>query len=144
MRHALIIASLILLAGCGGSDRPPTAPSQPFATGTWQGPFTTDSGTLAGTLRLVLTQASSGTITGTATLTLPGLSVPNGNVTGAVPPGATPPVDTGLAITVAGTCPATLNAPSRFTSLTALEGKVAGGNPLCGVDVAGSFLLQKQ
>jgi hypothetical protein len=147
MRNALIIAGLVFFAGCGGGGgQNPNTPSQPpFATGTWQGPFATDAGAPVGTLRLVLTQSSTtGTVTGTATLTLPALPLPNGNVTGAVQPGAMPPVDIGLAITVPGTCSATLSAPSRFTSLTTLEGKLAGGNPACDLDVSGTFVLQKQ
>lgn len=80
MRHALIIASsLVILTSCGGSDGAPTAPTpNRLAAGTWEGPFTTDAGALAGTLRLVLTQDASGSITGTATLALPGLTVPTG------------------------------------------------------------------
>ena len=145
MRQPLVIATLLLLIACDGSDRPPGTPTPPpFATGTWQGPYTSDSGLVAGSVRLVLTHASNGQITGMATLTVPGTALPSGNVTGGVQPGATPPVDVGLAITVAGACPATLSAPSRFTSTTALEGKIAGGNPQCGLDVSGGFVLQKQ
>jgi hypothetical protein len=147
MYRRLTIVCLLLLTSCGGgSDRSPSAPTAPpFATGTWQGPFTTDTGGLVGTLRLVLTQnTSNGNISGTATLTLPSVSVPSGEVTGGVQPGAAPPVDVGLAIRVSGPCPATLAAPSRFTNATSLEGKVAGGNPVCNVDIAGSFALQKQ
>lgn len=147
MSHRLIIVCLLVLSGCGGgSESNPSAPTQPpFATGTWEGPFTTDAGAIAGTLRLELTHTPNGNIAGTATLTLPNIiTLPNGEVTGGVQPGATPPVDVGLAIRVGGSCPATLSAPSKFTSTTSLEGKVAGGNPPCNVDIAGSFTLQKR
>jgi hypothetical protein len=145
MRHALIVASLIVLASCGGGGSPPTAPSQNrIAAGTWEGPFTTDVGALTGSLKFVLSQDASGSITGTSTLTVPGLTVPDGSVTGGIQPNANPPTQIGFAIVVAGSCPATLSAPSTLTTLTTIEGVVAGGNPACNLDVRGRFTLQKR
>lgn len=145
MRHALILASLLSIASCGGGSSPsaPT-PTPPLAAGTWRGPLTTANPAVSGTLELVLTQQTNGSVGGTASLTLPGLSLPNGSVTGAVDPGAAPPTPIGLAITVSGSCAATLSAPSTFSTRTNLNGVIAGGNPACGLDVSGSFTLQKQ
>lgn len=144
--HFVVLGLLLSLSACGGgSDRNPSSPTQPpFASGTWQGSFTTDAGVSAGTLRLVLAHETNGRITGSASLAVSSLTLPSGEVNGGLQPGQLPPADIGLAIVIGGACPATLAAPSRFTSLTTLEGQVAGGNPACGLDVRGRFSLQKQ
>jgi len=146
MRQILLIASLTLLASCGGRDSSPTSPSPDlFATGTWQGPLTLDNtGGAAGTIRLVLTEDASGSVTGTATVSAAPATLPTGAVTGGLQPGATPPTAIGLAITFGGACPITLSAPSTFSSRTTLDGAIAGGNPSCGIDISGHFTLQKQ
>jgi len=136
---------LLLLAtstlACGGSS--PTAPSADlWATGTWTGTLHTDAGA-EGRMTLVITHATSGALTGTATMTLAGLAVAGGAVTGGLPPGAVPPIASGLAITVGGACPVTFAAPSTFSSRTMLEGAIAGGNPACGLDLSARFTVRK-
>jgi hypothetical protein len=95
-------------------------------------------------MQLMLTQQTSGAVSGTATVTLPDLTLPSGSVTGAVQPGADPPTAIGFSIALGGSCAATLSAPSTFTTRTNLDGVIAGGNPACGLDISGSFTLQKQ
>lgn len=140
MRRLSICAVALVLTACGGKS--PTAPSDHLATGTWSGAITTDVG-VNGTMTLVLTQNDSGAISGSAVIQLPALSIPNGTVSGGVPPAARAPVQSGLSISVGGPCPATFAAPSTFTTATTLDGSIAGGNPSCGVDLSGRFSLRK-
>ena len=67
MRY-LMVALMLLAAGCGGGDSS-TEPDDPEVEGQWNGPINTDGG--SGSLALTLTE-TDGTVSGTGTLSVTG------------------------------------------------------------------------